>query len=109
MPWKRGELLKKDKGQRMCPLRYEGEPVPWVDIAEWISDEEGHPVHWQTIRNTFVEVTLKDLRLKLEKCPEIRDWMEDHGIPPTPTGDQSPVGLSKERNSHGREAQPIQT
>ena len=78
MKWERGQLLKKDTNRR-CPLKYEGSPVSWFEIADWISDEEGCPVHWQTVRNAF-QTTLREIRDKLAEFPEIRDWLIENGL-----------------------------
>ena len=82
MTWERGQLLKRETG-RICPLKYEGEPVCWREIAEWISDEEGQRIPWQTVRNTFINTTVRQLKEKLESIPEVRDWLLERGIDPT--------------------------
>lgn len=84
MNWDRGQLLKRETG-RKCPLRYEGEPVSWDAISKWLSDEEGCHVPIVTLRYAFNK-TLDELKHRLTEYPEVRDWMEEHGIPPLKPG-----------------------
>ena len=79
-PWERGFLLQK-KSSGTCPLTYNGSPVPWREIADWISDEEGYFVCDQTVRNNFNAV-LERLKEKMLEDPYIRDWLDDRDMLP---------------------------
>lgn len=79
-PWGRGLLLQRDT-ENSCPLEYEGRPVSWRKIAEWLSEEEGCRVTWQTVRNSFRK-TIDRLRDSLADDPYVREWLEERNIEP---------------------------
>ena len=79
-PWGKGLLLQRDL-KNPCPSEYKGQPVSWRKIAEWLSDEEGCRVTWQTTRNSFRR-TLARIRDELADDPYIREWLEDQNIDP---------------------------
>ncbi len=76
--WEPGRLLQKTT-DRPCPLKYEGEPVPWERIAEWLAEEEGCQVTRETVRVSF-EKTLRNIRDRLVEDPDVRDWLLENNI-----------------------------
>jgi len=71
-------LLERE-GRRMCSLKWEGVPVSWDSLAEWLSKEEGQPVSRQVLKNHFKHTIVK-LRERLTEDPVIRDWLIENGL-----------------------------
>lgn len=63
----------------MCSLEWEGLPVPWDAIAEWLSEEEGQTISRQVLKNHFRHTLLK-LRDRLIEDPVIRDWLIENDL-----------------------------
>ena len=75
---KHAGLLQKE-GRGMCHLKHEGEPVPWVQIAKWLSEEEGQTISRQVLQNQFRYLVVK-VREKLLADPVIRDWLYENDL-----------------------------
>ena len=77
---RRGRLnrLQCDTG-RKSPPKYEGVPVPWQDIADWIEAEDGIPISRQRVQALTNELLTKILRMLIDD-PYIREYAEQLGV-----------------------------
>ena len=74
-----GTLLKRHYG-RACPIDLKGRlVVPWDEIAEWISKDEGRRFHRQQIQTAF-NVSLEELKERFLEDPVIREYLLSHGL-----------------------------
>mgnify|MGYP003647228768 CR=1 FL=1 len=64
---------------KVSPPVYRGEPVPWREIAEWISKEDGEPITPEQVRR-LTRRLLSHIMHQLIDDPELRDWAFENGI-----------------------------
>lgn len=78
MPWDRSKPLLNDEPV-FAEIKVAGERASWKEIAAWLSESEGMPIFWETVRTHF-DYTLDKVRKGLLEYPEVREWLDDAGL-----------------------------
>ena len=63
----------------MGTINPKNEVATWQEIADWLSESDGVTIRSETVRANY-DRTVKKLRKELVRFPEIKEWLESHGI-----------------------------
>ena len=63
----------------MGTINPKNEVATWQEIADWLSESDGVTIRSETVRANY-DMTVKKLRKELVRFPEIKEWLESHGI-----------------------------